>query len=138
MGGLRAALTGLLGLAAAGPATALEPLSPDGFLDIADGKLLTFYNYPGNFLVGVEEYLNRDLSVWRDTSGECVYGHITVDDGKLCFLYDGDPDGFPICWWPFTEGDRIFVRVARFGEGEIQEVVSISEGTLSCPSAPTS
>lgn|GEM_PF-1400955 len=134
---MKAALLSLVGVVFSGAATALEPLSPDAFLDFATGKLLTFHIYPQGYFVGHEEYINRSLSVWRDASNECVYGRITVDEGKLCFLYDHDLDGLPICWWPFIEGDRIFVRVATLGSGEIQEVVNVSEQTLSCPSVPS-
>jgi len=117
------------------PSAAQEYLSPDAFLDFAEGKTLTFRNYEFGVDVGVEEYLSRELSVWRDESGRCVYGRITTTNGQLCFYYDGDTDG-PACWWPFRKGERLFVRLARFGAGEIQEVVAVTEETLSCPTVP--
>ena len=117
------------------PAIAQDYLSPEAFLDFAEGKTLTFRNYEFGVDVGIEEYLSRELSVWRDEGGQCVYGRITTSNGQLCFYYDGAVDG-PACWWPFRLGERLFVRLARFGEGEIQEIVSVTEETLSCPGAP--
>ncbi len=134
---MKGASVAVLGLLASVPVSAQELISPEMFLDLADGKTLTFHDYHSGDLVGVEEYLNRSLSVWRDRTGTCVYGRITTEDGKLCFLYDNDADGLPVCWWPFLDGDRILVRTARFWEVEVQEVVKVSEDGLSCPSAPS-
>ena len=81
-------------------------ISPQTFLELVDGKTLTFHDYISQRLVGGEEYLSPTLSVWRDTSGICVYGKITTEDGETCFLYDNDSDGVPIWWWPILDGDK--------------------------------
>ena len=85
---LRAAIGVVVWLAAA-PIFAQTLLTPDEFLDAADGRNLTFHIFPNGQLVGAEEFLTRSLSVWRDHAGTCVYGEISVDSANLCFLYDG-------------------------------------------------
>ena len=81
------------------------------FLDIADGNTLTFHDLHSGRAIGVEQFLTRKLSVWKETGGECVYGSITVDDGRLCFLYDHRDE--KVCWWTFAEDDRLFVLLRR-------------------------
>ena len=125
-----------MALCSAFGASAQERVSPEVFLDFALGKTLTFDTFPGGDLVGVEEYLRRDLSVWRDRSDICVYGRITVEDGQICFYYDNDPDGLPACWITFVEGDRWFVLNTNGVRREIQQITHVSEDGLECPVKP--
>ena len=120
----------------ASPSNAQELISPDAFLDIAVGKTLTFNRFGSGELVGTEEFLSRELSVWRWATGECVYGKIAVEGNQLCFYYEGDPMA-PDCWWPFRDEDRLLVRFANLSIGSIQEVTSITDDTLNCPTLPT-
>ncbi|WP_299638604.1 hypothetical protein [uncultured Ruegeria sp.] len=113
-------------------------ITPEAFLDVAVGKTLTFYEIRSGGLVGTEQFLNRSVSVWREEGQGCVYGQITTPNGQICFLYDNDPDGIPVCWWPFLHEGRLMVRLASFAEGEIQEVRSMTERGLNCPGAPLS
>lgn len=117
-------------------ATAQERVSPEQFLDFAEGRTLTFDTFPDGHLVGVEEYLRRDLSVWRDRSDICVYGRVTVEDGQVCFLYDNDDDGVPVCWIPFVSDERWFVLNTNGARREIQEITQVSEDGLDCPVKP--
>lgn len=117
-------------------ASAQERVSPEQFLDFAYGKTLTFDTFPEGRLVGVEEYLRRDLSVWRDRSDICVYGRVTVEDGQVCFLYDNDEDRVPVCWIPFVSEDRWFVLNTNGVRREIQEITRVSEDGLDCPVKP--
>ncbi|MCG7519180.1 hypothetical protein [Ruegeria sp. Ofav3-42] len=129
-----AALLALLPLAA----QAQTRITPEAFLSAVQGKTVMFHDYPTGELVGTEEFLSPTLSVWRMVGRGCVYGQITTPDGQICFLYDDDEDGIPVCWWPFLHEDRLMVRLATFTHSEIQEVRSISEDGLNCPSAPIS
>lgn len=113
-------------------------ITPEAFLDAAVGKTLTFHEIRSGYFVGTEQFLNRHNSVWRQEGQGCVYGQITTPNGQICFLYDNDPDGIPVCWWPFLHEGRLMVRLASFAESEIQEVRSITETSLNCPSAPLS
>lgn len=127
-----AALLALIPLAA----QAQTRITPEVFLSAVQGKTVTFHDYPTGELVGTEEFLSATLSVWRMVGRGCVYGQITTPDGQICFLYDDDEDGVPVCWWPFLHEDRLMVRLATFTHSEIQEVRSITEDGLNCPSAP--
>ncbi len=119
-------------------AVAQTAISPDAFLDAVIGKTVTFYEIRSGQLVGTEQFLSRNTSVWRENGLGCVYGQITTPNGQICFLYDNDTDGVPVCWWPFLHHDRLLVRLATFIGGEIQEVRRISEDSLNCPSVPVS
>ncbi len=119
-----------------GPAFAQERVSPDQFLDFAVGKTLTFELFPGGGLVGVEEFLSRELSVWRDRSDQCVYGQITVTNARICFLYEDDEDGVPVCWAVYRHGPRWLVASTEGLRSEFQEIVQVSEDGLLCPGVP--
>lgn len=130
----RAGLIALLALWG-GSALAQERITADQFLDLALGRTLTFHDFRSGYPVGVEQFLTRELSVWKETGGQCVYGDISIEDGKLCFLYDHRPD--KACWWPYRDGERLFVLFASRLTGEIQEVVEISDEPLGCPMKPS-
>nr|WP_254437050.1 hypothetical protein [Ruegeria arenilitoris] len=117
-------------------AVAQTRISPEAFLDAVVGKTVTFHELTSGMLVGTEEFLSPNRSVWRREGEGCVYGQITTPDGKLCFLYDTEPG--PVCWWPFEHDGRLLVRIARLGDGEIQEVSGFSDDGLDCPSVPIS
>lgn len=134
--GKRAGVAALIALAPIA-AQAQTRITPEAFLAAVHGKTVKFHDYPSGFLVGTEEFLSPTLSVWRMEGRGCVYGQITTPNGQICFLYDDDPDDVPVCWWPFLYEDRLMVRLASFSHREIQEVRSITEGGLNCPSAPT-
>ncbi len=132
------ALAGLAALGWGGGAWAQTAITPDAFLDAAAGNTLTFYEIRTGALVGTEQFLSRTVSVWKEEGEGCVYGQITTPNGQVCFLYDNDPDGVPVCWWPFKHQGRLMVRLATFFDGEIQEVRSISDRDLNCPGTPIS
>lgn len=125
-------------LLGAGGGMAQTLITPEEFLDAVIGKTLKFYEIRSGGLVGTEQFLNRTTSVWREEGRGCVYGRITTPNGQICFLYDNDLDGLPVCWWPFLHEDRLMVRLASLTDGEIQEVRSITERGLNCPGAPIS
>ncbi len=119
-------------------ASAQTVITPEAFLDAVVGKTLKFYEIRSGDLVGTEQFLTRATSVWREEGRGCVYGQITTPNGQICFLYDNDDDGIPVCWWPFFYKDRFMVRLASWSDGEIQEVRSITEAGVNCPSTPIS
>ncbi|PSL21926.1 hypothetical protein CLV88_101350 [Shimia abyssi] len=125
-------------LTGGGAASAQTMISPDTFLDRATGKTLNFYLLGTENLVGIEQFLRRDLSVWKPVGGDCVYGKIVTDDRKICFHYDGYPNAEENCWVPFRDGEQLFVRTDRLLNPETHYVGEISERQIACENAPTS
>lgn len=116
-------------------ATAQDQLSPDGFLDLAVGSTLSFTNVRLGTLVGIEQFLRRDLSVWADESGRCTYGRIEQRGPLLCFIYEDIPD-LNNCWIPFVDQGTLLVmsRSTR----EVQRISDITKNPVICEGAPTS
>lgn len=114
---------------------AQERIPPEAFLDAVVGKTLTFHAFPDGWFIGTEEFLRRDLSVWRHREDVCIYGRIAIENEQICFDYDGLAN-MPVCWATFSDGDRFLVMHGGLGGFEIQEVTSISEDGLSCPVKP--
>lgn len=122
-------------LLAASPAAAQEQITPDAFLDLALGRTLSFTGVTSGQLVGVEEFLRRDLSVWADQSGRCTYGRIEQRGPLLCFVYEDAPDP-ENCWIPFLDEGTLLVMATR--SREVQRISDISEKPIVCEGAPTS
>ena len=125
----------LLACLTAIPATAQEQITPDGFLDLALGRTLSFTSTGSGNLVGVEQFLRRDLSVWADERGRCTYGRIEQRGPLLCFLYEDAPDP-DNCWIPFIDEGTLLVMAQR--SNEVQRISDISEKPVICEGAPTS
>ncbi|WP_298861412.1 hypothetical protein [uncultured Sulfitobacter sp.] len=117
------------------PAAAQEQLTPDGFLDFAQGRTLSFTNMQSGNLVGVEQFLRRDLSVWADETGRCTYGRIEQRVPHLCFLYEDAPDPGN-CWIPFMDDGTLLVLSER--TREVQRISDISDKPVICEGAPSS
>jgi len=122
-------------LITASSVAAQEQITPDGFLDLAQGRTLSFSSIRDGGLVGVEEFLRRDLSVWADETGRCTYGRIEVRGPLLCFVYEDAPDP-ENCWLPFNDGGTLLVMATR--SGEVQRISDISEDPVICEGAPLS
>lgn len=126
---------GIIAALLASSAVAQEQLTPDGFLDLAHGRTLSFTNIQSGNLVGVEQFLRRDLSVWADETGRCTYGRIEQRGPLLCFLYEDAPDPGN-CWIPFMDEGTLLVLSER--TREVQRISDISEKPVICEGAPTS
>lgn len=124
-------ITALLAL----PIHAQEQLTPDGFLDLATGRTLTFSSVISGGVVGVEEFIRRDLSVWADDSGRCAYGRIEVRGALLCFIYEDAPDP-DNCWIPFLDDGALLVLSQR--TTEVQRISEVTDTPISCEGAPIS
>ena len=122
-------------LLAASPAAAQEQITPDAFLDLVLGRTLSFTGVTSGQLVGVEEFLRRDLSVWADQSGRCTYGRIEQRGPLMCFVYEDAPDP-ENCWIPFLDEGMLLVMATR--SREVQRISDISEKPIVCEGAPTS
>lgn len=115
-------------------AFAQQQITPDQFLDLAVGKTLTFRGYRSGALVGEEEFLRRDLSVWTDPAGRCTYGVIEIRGPQICFLYEDDPDP-ENCWLIFRNEDELLVMSDNL---EVQQITRMRDVSLNCEAAPVS
>ncbi|WP_299415064.1 hypothetical protein [uncultured Sulfitobacter sp.] len=132
---MRALFFGITLAAAATSIAAQEQITPDDFLDLALGRTLSFSSIRSGMLVGEEQFLRRDLSVWADETGRCTYGRIEQRGPEICFLYEDypDPDN---CWLPFLDQGTILVMAVR--TGEVQRISDINDTPITCEGAPTS
>ena len=130
---MRLILGVVLTLVCAHPTFAQERLSPNAFIDIADGHTLTFRHHPSGQLVGIEEFLSHDRTVWARDDGTCTYGRIILDGLYICFRYEDDP-GVDHCWIPYDHADGMLV----WSSDDVQHVTSISDRPVVCEGAPLS
>jgi hypothetical protein len=128
-----AALLFGLSLLCAASASAQTQLTPDEFLDRAEGRTLTF-SYPDGGLVGTEQFLDRDRTIWKRPGRDCTYGQIELREDLVCFLYDDFPD-VDNCWKPFTDDGRLFVVSIN---GSTQEITRITSTPILCGDVPIS
>lgn len=125
----------ILGALFATPAAAQDQMTPDGFLDLVVGRTLSFSSMRTGGLIGEEQFLRRDLSVWADQSGRCTYGRIELRGPLICFLYEDAPDPNN-CWIPFMDDGTLLVLSK--GSSEVQRISDISEESITCEGAPLS
>lgn len=118
----------------AGVAQAQTKISPEQFIDQAQGNTLTFLSFRNNTLVGVEQFLSRDRTVWTRDNGTCTYGRIELTEGMVCFHYEDMP-GQAHCWQPYVhEGELLVISTG----GDIQRVSDISKEPVICRDVPVS
>lgn len=125
----------LLALVLAQPVAAQEQITPDQFLDRATGRTLTFVRVPDGSLVGVEQFLDRQRSLWARSDGSCSYGRVAVEGPELCFYYDDAPS-VGHCWLPILDGETLFVALAD--GSEVQRISRITDTMVDCFDKPLS
>ncbi|MFK7870983.1 MAG: hypothetical protein AB8B58_17310 [Roseobacter sp.] len=128
---MRLILAVLFGLWAGQSVVAQEQIAPSEFMDRAAQNTLTFRSYPGDRLVGIEQFLSRSKSVWARADGRCTYGEITLVGSRVCFRYDDDAQ-VTHCWLPFFYEDRLMVQATN---GEVQQVTRITQRPVQCSDA---
>lgn len=132
---MRLAFWAILGTFCATQGAAQDQMSPDGFLDLIVGRTLSFSSMRTGGLIGEEQFLRRDLSVWADQTGRCTYGRIELRGPLICFLYEDAPDP-DNCWIPFMDNGTLLVLSK--GTSEVQRISDISEEPITCEGAPLS
>lgn len=87
-------LLGVLALCAT--SISAQPLdTAQAFEDYVGGKTVFFHQGDGR-VYAAETYL-RDRKVrWSLLGGACLEGEWWAQDGKICFVYENNPD--PLCW----------------------------------------
>ncbi|MEH6521052.1 hypothetical protein [Sulfitobacter sp.] len=132
---MKSAFLVLLGALCATQAAAQDQMSPDRFLDLIVGKTLSFSSMRTDGLVGEEQFLRRDLSVWADQTGRCTYGRIELRGPLICFVYEDAPNP-DNCWIPFMDNGTLLV-LSKW-TNEVQRISDISEEPITCEGAPLS
>lgn len=132
---MRITVAAVLFLSAASSGQAQEQITPDGFLDLAVGHTMSFSSLWSGGLVGVEQFLRRDLSVWADETGRCAYGRIEKRGPLLCFIYEDAPDPTN-CWIPFLDQGNLLVMSQS--SREVQRISEITDKPVICEDAPLS
>lgn len=98
-----------LTLTMATTAQAQQQITPDAFLDRADQHTLTFELFPNGGLVGVEQFLSRQRTVWATPDGTCTYGKIEIRGPQICFIYEDLPTP-EHCWTLFdAQGTTVLI-----------------------------
>ena len=132
---MKLASLAIIGAVSTSQVAAQDQMSPDGFLDLIVGSTLSFSSMRTGGLIGEEQFLRRDLSVWADQSGRCTYGRIELRGPLICFLYEDAPNP-DNCWIPFMDNGALLVLSK--GTREVQRISDISEEPIICEGAPLS
>ena len=109
-------------------------ISPDAFLDRANGNTLTFELYPNGGVVGIEQFLSRSRTVWATPEGTCTYGKIELRGSQICFIYEDLPNP-KHCWVPYAFEDKLVVVSSATS---IQQVTQITQQPVICEEAAIS
>lgn len=115
-------------------ALAQQQITPDAFLDRADQHTLTFELFPNGGVVGVEQFLSRQRTVWATPDGTCTYGKIEQRGPQVCFIYEDLPTP-EHCWVPF---DRQGLTVLVSPQMNMQKVTNITTRPVICEDATLS
>ena len=120
----------LLALAAAAPGAA-EPVTPEAFEAMSEGRTLHFFRDGAPF--GDEQFFTGRRSLWRFADGTCEPGRWAAEGEQICFVYDSDPA--PICWLFRSDGPRFLAELADESEaaGFTLELDRIVPEPLPCP-----
>lgn len=124
----------ILTLLGGAPVLAQTQITPDAFLDQAVGQTLTFSERKSGQVVGVEQFLNRNQSVWAAVNLRCTYGKIEVRGPLICFTYEDYPNP-ENCWMPFMDDTGLIVMSRTF---DIQRITAITKDPVICENAPLS
>ncbi|WP_298292370.1 hypothetical protein [uncultured Litoreibacter sp.] len=116
-------------------AAAQDKITPQEFLDRANGNTLTFFHQRSGSVAGVEQFLSPKQSVWAQSDGRCSYGDISIKGELMCFLYEDfpNPDN---CWMPFDMDGQLMVMSTQ--SFQVQTITDISQDPVICEGAPLS
>ena len=117
------------------PTGVMEPIDPEAFLDLVEGRTVEILDLPGRSFHGREEFLDRSRTRYVRADGSCLYGEVTAQGPAVCYYYE--ELGAEWCWWMFREGDRILGRTARLSGASILEITGITDEPVACEDVPS-
>ncbi|OAN79874.1 hypothetical protein A8B82_07520 [Sulfitobacter sp. EhC04] len=109
-------------------------ITPEQFIERAVGRTLTFANMHDGRIVGIEEFLSRQQTVWARRDGSCTYGHVTLTRDQVCFRYE-DQEHVSHCWYPHDQGGTLVMQSPL---GPTQQVTRITDLPVVCHDPPLS
>jgi hypothetical protein len=113
----------------AAPLQALTPMTAEEFDAYSVGKTLT-YAIDGT-VYGIEQYLPDRRVVWAFTGDQCRHGLWYEEAGKICFVYEHDPD--PQCWSFYATPEGLAAVYENDPSGSPLVEVDRSDQPLICP-----
>jgi hypothetical protein len=116
-------------IAAAFPALADTPITPEEFEAHVTGKTVTYRQFDTIF--GIEEYLPDRKVRWSVAPNECQYGSWYPQDDDICFVYEYDPT--PACWTFWLKNGALVALSVTSAPGEELYEVSADDTPLPCP-----
>jgi hypothetical protein len=123
------ALATALALALA-PAALAQDLSPDTFERLTEGRAFATH-YSDGTLQGIEVFLPGRAVIWQETGGPCLNGIWQVENGLICYLYEGANPGYCLS---YRAGDGALIGTADTGEVFLLREVPADKAT--CPRDP--
>jgi len=112
---------------ALGTASGAEELAPEAFQARTEGRAFGTYFTDGR-LLGIEIFLSDRKVIWQAADGTCQNGIWQVQNGYVCYLYEGFDPGH--CMTYRADGDRM-VGTTDLGEEFILR--QGSKDDVTCP-----
>jgi hypothetical protein len=109
------------------PAAKGQDLTPEDFQIRTEGHAFRTY-YADGVLQGIEIFLRDRNVIWQPADGACRKGIWQVQDGHVCYLYEGTDPGY--CLTYRADGDEI---VGTTDEGEVFILRQGSKDEVTCP-----
>ncbi len=112
----------------AGPAQALDLISPNEFEELSKDKTL-YFSFEGTPF-GAEQFFKGRRSLWQHRDGTCTAGAWHNDGSSLCFLYEDNLD--LQCWQMYRRDGDIFVRADEAPEDQELKLDRMDNVPLPC------
>ncbi|MFZ1725404.1 MAG: hypothetical protein WBO29_17940 [Albidovulum sp.] len=105
-----------------------RPMTGAEFEAATTGRTL-YYNSAGQ-AYGVEQYLPGRRVIWAFVGDDCRKGNWYEDQGRICFVYENDPD--PQCWLFFQSEAGLAAQSMGFPDDAPLIAVEQSPEPMAC------
>lgn len=123
-------------VAAGARAQEVEPISPEDFLALVEGRTIVVADPPTGMELARETFLGREATDYRLADGTCLQGIVTTPGSQVCFDYG--LVGGPSCWWFARVDGRLMARSAPLVPGVTVEIADVVDEPVSCGAPPLS